>query len=87
MELILSKEVKENNSFFKYISSIRKTWDNVGPFLNGEGVPVTEDADKVALLDAALMPWLQPFLLRPALRNPSPRDKKGSLENGRLSLG
>jgi len=42
LELNLSRDVKDNKkSFFKYISSKRKTRDNVGPLLNKVGVLVT----------------------------------------------
>jgi len=38
--------------FFKYISSKRKTRDNVGPWLNEVGVLVTEDTEEAKLLNA-----------------------------------
>jgi len=53
VELNLAKDVKDNKkSFFKYISSKRKTRDNVGPLLNEAGALVTEDAEKTELLNA-----------------------------------
>jgi len=42
LELKLARDVKNNKKgFFKYISSKRKTRDNVGPLLNEVGVLVT----------------------------------------------
>jgi len=53
LELNLAWDVKDNKrSFFKHISSKRKTRDNVGLLLNEAGVLVTEDAEKAALLNA-----------------------------------
>jgi len=53
LELKLARDVKNNKKgFFKYISSKRKTRDNVGPLLNEAGVLVTEDAEKTELLNA-----------------------------------
>lgn len=44
LELILMREIKDNRkSFFKYISSKRKTVENVGPLLNEFGALVMED--------------------------------------------
>jgi len=53
LELKLARDVKDNKkSFFKYISSKRKTRDNVGLLLNEAGALVTEDAEKAELLNA-----------------------------------
>jgi len=53
MELDLASDVRNNKKgFFKYITSKRKTRDNVGPLLNEVGVLVTEDAEKAELLNA-----------------------------------
>jgi len=53
LELNLARDVKGNKkSFFKYISSKRKTRDNAGLLLNEVGVLVTEDAEKAELLNA-----------------------------------
>jgi len=53
LELNLARDVKDNKKgFFNYISSKRKTRDNVGPLLNEAGVLVTEDAEKAELLNA-----------------------------------
>jgi len=53
LELNLARDVKDNKmGFFKYISSKQKTRDNVGPLLNEVSVLVTEDAEKVELLNA-----------------------------------
>jgi len=47
LELNLARDVKDNKKgFFNYISSKRKTRENVGPLLNKVGVLVTEDAEK-----------------------------------------
>jgi len=52
-ELNLARDVKNNKKgFFKYISSKRKTRDNVGLLLNEVGALVTEDAEKAELLNA-----------------------------------
>jgi len=51
--LNLAREVKDNKKgFFNYISSKRKTRDDVGPLLNEVGVLVTEDTEKAELLNA-----------------------------------
>ena len=53
LELKLARHVKNNkNGFFNYISSKRKTRENVGPLLNEAGVLVTEDAEVAELLNA-----------------------------------
>jgi len=52
LKLNLARDVKNNKkSFFKYVSSKRKTRDNVGPLLNEVGVLVMEDAEKAELLN------------------------------------
>ncbi|GAB0208125.1 mitochondrial enolase superfamily member 1 [Grus japonensis] len=54
LELNVARDVKDNKKgFFKYISSKRKTRENVGPLLNEVGALVTEDTEKVELLNAA----------------------------------
>jgi len=53
LELKLARDVKNNRKgFFNYISSKRKTRDNVGPLLNEAGVLVMEDSEKAELLKA-----------------------------------
>jgi len=53
LELNLAKDVKNNEKcFFKYISSKRKTRDNVRLLLNEVGALVMEDAEKAELLNA-----------------------------------
>jgi len=53
LELNLARDVKNNKKgFFKYISSIRKTRDNVELLLIKVGVLVMEDTEKVELLNA-----------------------------------
>jgi len=53
LELNLARDFKDNKKgFFKYINSKRKTRDSVGLLLNEVGVQVTEDAEKVELLNA-----------------------------------
>jgi len=48
LELNLARDVQDNKkSFFKYISSKRKTRDNVWSLLNETGALLTEDAEKV----------------------------------------
>ncbi|GAB0208111.1 mitochondrial enolase superfamily member 1 [Grus japonensis] len=54
LELNVARDVKDNKKgFFKYISSKRKTRENVGPLPNEVGALVTEDTEKVELLNAA----------------------------------
>ncbi|GAB0207970.1 mitochondrial enolase superfamily member 1 [Grus japonensis] len=54
LELNLAKDVKDNKKgFFKYISSKRKSRENVGLLLNEVGALVTEDTEKAELLNAA----------------------------------
>jgi len=53
LELNLARDDKDHKkSFFKYISSKEKTRENVGPLMNEVGVLVTEDEEKVQLLNA-----------------------------------
>jgi len=53
LELNLARDVKDNKKrFFKYISSKRKTRENVELLLNEVGVLVTEDTEKAELLNA-----------------------------------
>ncbi|GAB0178742.1 mitochondrial enolase superfamily member 1 [Grus japonensis] len=55
LELKLVRDVKDNKKgFFKYISSKRKTRENVGPLLNEVGALVTEDTENADLLNAFL---------------------------------
>jgi len=71
LELKLARDVKNNKKgFLNYISSKRKTRDNVGTLLNEVGVPLMEDVEKTELLNALL---LQSSVARQALRNPRPR--------------
>ncbi|GAB0178125.1 mitochondrial enolase superfamily member 1 [Grus japonensis] len=54
LELNLARDVKNNKKdLFKYISSKRKTRENVGLLLNKVGALVTEDTEKAELLNAA----------------------------------
>ncbi|PKU43995.1 rna-directed dna polymerase from mobile element jockey-like [Limosa lapponica baueri] len=53
LELNLARDVKDNKKgFFKYISSKRKTRENMGPLLNEIDALVMEDAEKVELQNA-----------------------------------
>ncbi|GAB0209507.1 mitochondrial enolase superfamily member 1 [Grus japonensis] len=53
LELKLAGDVKDNKKdFFKYISSKRKSRENVGLLLNEVGALVTEDTEKVESLNA-----------------------------------
>ena len=53
LELNLARDIKDNKKgFFKYIDSIWKTRDNVGPLLNEVGALVMEDTEKAELLNA-----------------------------------
>jgi len=53
LELNLARDVRNNKKgFFKYISSKRKTRDNVRPLLSEAGVLVTEGVEKAELLNA-----------------------------------
>ncbi|GAB0202606.1 mitochondrial enolase superfamily member 1 [Grus japonensis] len=54
LELNVARDVKDKkNGFFKYISSKRKTRENVGPLLNEVGALAMEDTEKGKLLNAA----------------------------------
>ncbi|GAB0206830.1 hypothetical protein GRJ2_003148600 [Grus japonensis] len=53
LALNLARDVKDKKKgFFKYISSKRKTRENVGPLLNEVGALVMEDTEKAELLNA-----------------------------------
>ncbi|GAB0203414.1 mitochondrial enolase superfamily member 1 [Grus japonensis] len=53
LELKLARDVKDKKKgFFKYISSKRKTRENVGLLLNEVGALISEDAEKAELLNA-----------------------------------
>jgi len=52
-ELNLARDIKDNKKcFFKHISSKWKTGENVGLLLKAVGALVTEDTEKVKLLNA-----------------------------------
>ncbi|GAB0204486.1 mitochondrial enolase superfamily member 1 [Grus japonensis] len=52
LELSLARDVKDNKKgFFKYISSKRKTRENVDPLLNEVGALMMEDTEKAELLN------------------------------------
>jgi len=52
LQLNWARDVKENKKvFFKYISRKWKTRENVGPLLNEVGALVTEDTEKMQLLN------------------------------------
>ncbi|GAB0186019.1 mitochondrial enolase superfamily member 1 [Grus japonensis] len=56
LELNLARGIKHNKKgFFKYISSKRKTRENVGLLLNEVGALVMEDTEKAELLNAAFV--------------------------------
>ncbi|PKU47312.1 rna-directed dna polymerase from mobile element jockey-like [Limosa lapponica baueri] len=55
--------------FFKYISSKRKTRENVGLLLSEVDTRVMEDEEKTELLNAF---FVSVFTARPSLRNPRP---------------
>ncbi|PKU33936.1 glycerol kinase [Limosa lapponica baueri] len=53
LELNMARDVKDNKKgFFKYISSKRKTRENVSSLLNEVGALVTKDAEKAELMNA-----------------------------------
>jgi len=52
LEFNHARNVKDNKSFFKYISSKRMTREDVGLLLNGVGALVTKDTEKTELLNA-----------------------------------
>ena len=53
LEVNLARDVKDNKkSYFKYISSKRKTRNNVGPLLNEVSDLMTENIEKAELLNA-----------------------------------
>ena len=51
LELNQAKEVKDKKGFFQYVNSRRKTRENVGLLLSELGALVTEDIEKVELLN------------------------------------
>ena len=56
LELNLVRGVKDNRkSFFKYMAEKTNTRGNVGPLMNEVGALVTEDTEKVELLNAAFV--------------------------------
>jgi len=68
--LKLAKDIKDNKKdFCRYISSKRKTRENVGPLLNEVSALVMEDAEKAELLNAFIA---SVFSARLALRHTSP---------------
>ena len=55
LELNLARNIEDyEKGFFKHISSKRKTRENVDPLLNGLGALVTEDTEKVELVNILL---------------------------------
>lgn len=51
LELYLARDVKDNKKgFFKYINMKRKTRENGGTLLNGAGILMAADAQKVEIL-------------------------------------
>ena len=52
LELYPAREVKGNKSLFKYVSSKRKTRENVSCPLYEEGALVMKDTQKVVLLNS-----------------------------------
>jgi len=53
--------------FYKYVGDTKKIRENVGPLVNKMGDPVTQDVEKVGVLNAFLP---QSFTPRLAFRNP-----------------
>lgn len=85
MEINLAKDVKDGKKvFIKYISKKRKTRENMGLLLNEVGVLVTEDTEKMELLNAV---FASVFTAKISTQeSQSPGDKRQSLEDTRLSL-
>ena len=53
LELNLSRDVKGNKKgFYKYVNSKRKSRENMGLLLNGEGEQATNDMEKTEVLNA-----------------------------------
>lgn len=68
--LNLVREIKDKKKdFFKYVSSKRKTRENVGPLLNETDAALTEDTEQ-AVTECFFL--LQSLLLMLPLRNPRP---------------
>lgn len=85
LALNLAREVKDKKKgFFKYVNSKKKTGDNVGLLLNEVGALVTEDAEKVELLNIffALI-----FTTETGTQESQTLEVRESLEEGRLSFG
>lgn len=69
--------------FFKYISSKKKTRENVGLLMNGVDALVTKDTEKAELLNV----FFASVLTAKASGILAPGDKREILEKGRLSPG
>ncbi|GAB0177476.1 hypothetical protein GRJ2_000212900 [Grus japonensis] len=55
-ELNLAKDVKDNKkSFYRYVSDKRRTRENVGPLQNETGDLVTQDMEKVEIMEQILL--------------------------------
>jgi len=79
LQLNLARDVKDNEKgFFKYISSKRKTRENVGPLLDKVAALVTEDAGKADLLNAFFASVFSAKASLPGI--PGPGGKRGSLQ-------
>ncbi|PKU45588.1 rna-directed dna polymerase from mobile element jockey-like [Limosa lapponica baueri] len=84
LELNLKRDVKgSKKSFFKYISSKRKTKENVGLLLNEVGALAMEDTEKAELLNAF---FASVFTAKAGLWESQTLEVRESLEPGRLSL-
>lgn len=58
LELNLARNTKgREKGFYKYISRKRKTWENVGLLLNGEGDLLRKNTEKVEVLSAVFAPF------------------------------
>lgn len=85
LELYLARDFKDNKKgFFKYINMKRKTRENGGTLLNGAGILMAADAQKVEILNAVFASVFT-YKDQPSGK-PVPRDQGESLEREGVSL-
>lgn len=76
--LSMVKESRMQEKFSSHIKDKRKMKDNVGPLLNEVGTLLTEDIEKVELVNIFLSQFTD---------KTSPEDQNKQMVEGKLSLG
>jgi len=80
LEFKLTRDVKDNKKgFSNYISSKRKTRDNVGPLLNKVGALLTKDTEKLELWNAT---FASVFSAKAGPQDSQALEVRGSLHKG-----